>query len=58
LVFISQKAAFFIVTAVKTGWALWWRRNVFPVRYKMRFYIPNDGILDHVSLENKSVVAG
>jgi hypothetical protein len=42
--FISQKTAFFIVTAVKTsnyialtGWALQRRSNVSPVRYELDF---------------------
>jgi hypothetical protein len=25
-----------------TGWILSWRRNVFPVRYKLGLYIPED----------------
>jgi hypothetical protein len=28
-----------------TGWALQRRRNVFPVRYKLSFYIPEDDII-------------
>jgi hypothetical protein len=27
---------------VLTGWALYWRRNVSPVRYELGFYIPED----------------
>jgi uncharacterized membrane protein len=51
-VFISQKTAFFIVTAVKLrsyialiGWALQQRNNVYPVRYELGFYIAEDTIL-------------
>jgi hypothetical protein len=29
-----------------TGWALWRRRNVFPVRYELGFYILEDDILN------------
>jgi hypothetical protein len=28
-----------------TDWALWRRRNVSPVKYKLGFYIPEDDIL-------------
>jgi hypothetical protein len=28
-----------------TGWALYWRRNVFHVRHELGFYIPEDGII-------------
>jgi hypothetical protein len=28
-----------------TGWALWRRSNVSPVKYGLEFYIPEDGIL-------------
>jgi hypothetical protein len=28
-----------------TGWSLWLRLNVSPVRYEQGFYIPEDGIL-------------
>jgi hypothetical protein len=52
-VFISQTTPFFIVTSVKTSksyivitvWTLYQRRNLFPVRYGLGFYIPEDGIL-------------
>jgi hypothetical protein len=27
-----------------TGWTLYWRRNVSPVKYELGFYIPEDGI--------------
>jgi hypothetical protein len=51
--FVSQKTAFFIVTAAKTsninialtGWAVYRRRNVSPVRYELGFYVPEDDIL-------------
>jgi hypothetical protein len=58
--------AFFIVTAVKTsnlnialtGWALYKRRKVFPVRYGLGFSIPEDGILHSHRRENlKSYIA-
>jgi hypothetical protein len=50
--FISQKTTFFIVTAVKTSnlnvaltsRALQWRSNMFPVKYGLGFYIPQDDI--------------
>jgi hypothetical protein len=35
-----------------TGWALWRRRNVSPVKYKLGFYIPHDDILHSHSREN------
>jgi hypothetical protein len=35
-----------------TGWALYWRRNVFPERYELGFYIPEDDILHRHSREN------
>jgi hypothetical protein len=35
-----------------TGWALWWRLNVFPVRYELGSYVPEDGILNSHRLEN------
>jgi hypothetical protein len=28
-----------------TGWTVYWRCNVSPVKYKLGFYIPEDGIL-------------
>jgi hypothetical protein len=41
-----------------TGWALYWRRNVFPVRYKLGFYISEDDILHSQRRENlKSYIA-
>jgi hypothetical protein len=58
--------ASFIVTAAKnlksyialTGWALERRCNVFPVRYELGFYIPEDGILHSHRCENpKSYIA-
>jgi hypothetical protein len=33
-----------------TGWALYLRSNVFPVRYELGFYIPEDGILHNLGL--------
>jgi hypothetical protein len=42
-----------------TGWALLQRRNVFLVRYEVRFYIPEDGILHSHRCENfKSYLFG
>jgi hypothetical protein len=35
-----------------TGWTLWRRRNVSPVRYKLSFYIPEDFILHSHRREN------
>jgi hypothetical protein len=35
-----------------TGCALWQTRNVFPVRYKLGFYIPEDDILHSHRREN------
>jgi hypothetical protein len=35
---------------VLTGCALWRRHNVFPVRYELGFYIPEDGILQLMTL--------
>jgi hypothetical protein len=35
-----------------TDWALWRKRNVFPVRYELGFYIPEDGILHSLRHEN------
>jgi hypothetical protein len=41
-----------------TGWALYRRRNVSPVRYALVFYIPEDGILHSRRRENlKSYLA-
>jgi hypothetical protein len=41
-----------------TGWALWWRRNVSPVKYELGFYIPEDDILHSHPRENlKSYIA-
>jgi hypothetical protein len=41
-----------------TGWALWRRRNVSPVRYELGFYIPEEGILhSHWRLNLKSYIA-
>jgi hypothetical protein len=35
-----------------TGWTLYWRRNVSPVKYKLGFYIPEDDILHSHRREN------
>jgi hypothetical protein len=35
-----------------TGWPLYRRRNVSPVRYELGFYIPEDGILHCHRREN------
>jgi hypothetical protein len=35
-----------------TGWVLWRRRIVFPVRYDLGFYISEDGILHSHRREN------
>jgi hypothetical protein len=41
-----------------TGWALWQRRNVSPVKYELGFHIPEDGILHSDRRENlKSYIA-
>jgi hypothetical protein len=41
-----------------TGWTLWRRRNVSPVRYELGFYIPEDDILHSHCRENlKSYIA-
>jgi hypothetical protein len=56
----SQKRAFFIVTAKEnlksyialTGWGLWRRHNLYPVRYELGFYIPEDAILHSHRREN------
>jgi hypothetical protein len=41
-----------------TGWALYWRLNLFPVRYELGFYIPEDSILrSHRHQNLKSYVA-
>jgi hypothetical protein len=37
---------------VLTGWALYRRRNVSPVMYKLDFYIPEDDILHSDRREN------
>jgi hypothetical protein len=40
------------------GWALYWRCNVFPVRYELGSYIQEDGILHSYSREDlKSYIA-
>jgi hypothetical protein len=39
---VSEELSAFMALA---GWALQRRRNVFPVRYELRFYISEDGIL-------------
>jgi hypothetical protein len=38
---------------VLTGRALWWRRNMFPVRYELGFCIPEYGILHCHRRENR-----
>jgi hypothetical protein len=35
-----------------TGWALQRRRNAFPLKYKLLFYIPEDGIIHSHRREN------
>jgi hypothetical protein len=41
-----------------TGWTLYWRRNVSPVKYKLGFYISEDDILHSHRRENlKSYIA-
>jgi hypothetical protein len=41
-----------------TGWALYWVRNVSPVRYELGFYIPEDGTLhSHCRGNLKSYIA-
>jgi hypothetical protein len=41
-----------------TGWALYWRRNVSPLRYELGVYIPDDAILNSHGCENlKSYIA-
>jgi hypothetical protein len=41
-----------------TGWTLQQRSNMFPVRYKLRFYIPEDSILhSHCHENRKSYIA-
>jgi hypothetical protein len=41
-----------------TGWTLWRRRNVSPVKYELSFYIPEDDILHSHRRENlKSYIA-
>jgi hypothetical protein len=43
---------------VLTGWTLYWRGNVSPVKYKLGFYIPEDAILHSQRHENlKSYIA-
>jgi hypothetical protein len=40
-----------------TGWTLWRRRNMSPVKYELGFYIPEDGILhSHCRDNHKSTV--
>jgi hypothetical protein len=36
-----------------TGWALYQRLNVFPVRYELGFYFPEDGVLHSHRRENR-----
>jgi hypothetical protein len=41
-----------------TGWALWRRCDVLPVRYELGFYVPEDGIHHNHRRENlKSYMA-
>jgi hypothetical protein len=41
-----------------TGWNLYWRRNVSPVKYELGFYISEDDILHSHRRENlKSYIA-
>jgi hypothetical protein len=41
-----------------TGWTLYWRRTVSPVKYELGFYVPEDDILHSHRLENlKSYIA-
>jgi hypothetical protein len=41
-----------------TGWVLYWRRNVSPVKYELGVYIPEDGILHSHRRENvKSTIS-
>jgi hypothetical protein len=55
-----QKTAFFTFIAAKTsdltialtGWVLSRRRDMFPVRYEVGFYIPEDEVLHNHSCEN------
>jgi hypothetical protein len=35
-----------------TSWAVWWRRNVSPVKYELGFYTPEDAILHSHRREN------
>jgi hypothetical protein len=35
-----------------TGWTLYWRSNMSPVKYELGFYIPEDGILHSHCREN------
>jgi hypothetical protein len=35
-----------------TGWTLYWRLNVSPVKYELGFYIPKDSILHSHRREN------
>jgi hypothetical protein len=37
---------------VLTGWTLWRKRNVSPVRYELGFYVPEDAILHSHRREN------
>jgi hypothetical protein len=57
--FISQKTAFFIVShenlksyIALTGWTLYRRCIVSPVKYELGLYIPEDGILHSHCREN------
>jgi hypothetical protein len=40
-----------------TGWALWLNRNVFPVRYKLSFYLlfRSHSVLNEIAVSRKSV---
>jgi hypothetical protein len=61
-----QKTAFFShhlkSYIALTGWALKRRRNMFPLRYELGFYIPDDGVLhsprrEHLISYNGQVLA-
>jgi hypothetical protein len=44
--------------AALTGWALWRRRNMSPVKYELGFYIPEDDIFHSYRREDlKSYIA-
>jgi hypothetical protein len=39
-----------------TGWTLYWRHNVFPVKYKLGFYIAEEDILHSHCRENPEIL--